>query len=397
MLNRRHFLLLGGFSLGACAARPLAQAVPTGSPPLETVVGPDTSIAEGNNPGLAPQSIRHPNFGKAIGPEELFAPKRGDVRAVVISDMNSRYGAVDYRQEVMKGVSILPQWEPDIVLCVGDMVAGQSLSLNTAEVEAMWAGFDNLILSPIREANIPFALTIGNHDASSLQDKGSYVYPIDREVTSRYWQAHQNDLDLQYIDTGDFPYYYSFKQNDIFYLVWDASSANVPANQLAWAEQQLSSAAAQGAKFRIAIGHLPLYAISQGRDRDGELLNHSNQLQALLERHHVHTYMSGHHHAYYPGHAGNLQLLHTGALGSGPRTWLNRTDAAMQTMTVLDFFFDTADTVYTTYNMNTMELVDTQTLPRQIIGPTGRVLRNDIALADLTPAEQSQTYVRSDN
>ncbi|MBE9065980.1 metallophosphoesterase [Leptolyngbya cf. ectocarpi LEGE 11479] len=388
MLNRRRFLLLSSLALGACSARPIAQSV-TNTP------GASASASSVLSDAAVP---KHPlNFNQPIGPADLFAPKRGDVRAVVISDLNSRYGSVDYRQEVMKGVSILPQWEPDIVLCVGDMVAGQSNALSKAEVDAMWQGFDHLILSPIREADIPFALTIGNHDASSLQDGGQYVYPVDREVTSRYWQAHQDTLDLQYVDTGNFPYYYSFKQNDIFYLVWDASSANVPADQVAWADRQLSSAAAQEARFRIALGHLPLYAISQGRDRNGELLNNAAQLQALLERHNVHTYMSGHHHAYYPGHAGDLQLLHTGALGSGPRTWLNRNDAAMQTMTVLDFFFDTGDTVYTTYNMNRMELVDARTLPRQIVGPTGRVLRNDIALADLTAEEQSQTHVRSEN
>ena len=393
-LNRRRFIVLGGFALGACSTRPIAQSA------TDTDVSPASSSA---SPTLftspaPPTPKRHPNVGKAIGPEELFAPKRGDVRAVVISDLNSRYGAVDYRSEVMKGVSILPQWEPDIVLCVGDMVAGQSISLTTPEVEAMWAGFDNLILKPIREANIPYALTIGNHDASNqTYGDGSYIYTIDRDVTTRYWQTHQNELDLQYVDAGNFPYYYSFKQNDIFYIVWDASSANVPADQVAWADRQLGSAAAQEAKFRIALGHLPLYAISQGRDRNGEFLNNANQLQAVLERHNVHTYMSGHHHAYYPGHAGNLELLHCGALGSGPRTWLYRNDAAMQTMTVLDFFFDTGETVYTTYNMNRMELVDTQTLPRQIVGPTGRVLRNDISLADLTAEEQRQTHVRSDN
>ncbi|MEM9976070.1 MAG: metallophosphoesterase [Cyanobacteria bacterium P01_D01_bin.2] len=392
-LNRRRFIVLGGLALGACSTRPIAQsATEADASPASSSASPALSTSP-----VPSSSKRHPNVGRAIGPEELFAPKRGDVRAVVISDLNSRYGAVDYRQEVTKGISILPQWEPDIVLCVGDMVAGQTTFLSKPEVEAMWNGFDTLILSPIREANIPFAFTIGNHDASSLQAQGSYVYPIDREVTTRYWQTHQDDLDLQYIDTGDFPYYYSFKQNDIFYIVWDASSANVPASQVAWAEQQLSSTAAQAAKFRIAIGHLPLYAISQGRDRYGELLNDSAQLKELLERHNVHTYMSGHHHAYYPGHAGNLELLHCGALGSGPRTWLYRTDAAMQTMTVLDFFFDTGETVYTTYNMNRMELVDTQTLPRQIVGPTGRVLRNDISLADLTAEEQRQTHIRSDN
>ena len=393
MFNRRRFLFLSSLAIGACSARPLAPTATKADTPATASAAPAASPA----PPASPAPTRPPNFGKAIGPAELFAPNRGDVRAVVISDLNARYGSVDYRREVMKGVSILPQWEPDIVLCVGDMVAGQSISLNTTEVEAMWKGFDDLILSPIREADIPFALTIGNHDASSLTHNGSYVYRIDRDVTSRYWQVHQDSLDLQYIDTGDFPYYYSFKQNDIFYIVWDASSANVPADQVAWADQQLSSAAAQAAKFRIALGHLPLYAISQGRDRNGEFLNNSDQLQALLERHQVHTYMSGHHHAYYPGYVGDLQLLHCGALGSGPRTWLDRTDAAMQTMTVLDFFFDTGETVYTTYNMNSMELVDNQTLPRQIVGPTGRVLRNDITLSDLTTEEHRQEYVRSEN
>ncbi|MEM6253211.1 MAG: metallophosphoesterase [Cyanobacteria bacterium P01_D01_bin.156] len=385
MFNRRRFLLLSSLAIGACSARPVAQSVTS---------TPDELVSTTSELPVA----RHPNVGKSIGPAELFAPQRGDVRAVVISDLNSRYGSVDYRREVMRGVSILPQWEPDIVLCMGDMVAGQSKSLTTAEVESMWQGFDNLILKPIREANIPYALTIGNHDASNqTYQNGGYIYDIDRQITTRYWQAHQNELDLQYVDTGDFPYYYSFKQNDIFYLVWDASSANVPADQVAWADQQLGSAAAQEARFRIAIGHLPLYAISQGRDRYGEFLNDSEQLRAVLERHNVHTYMSGHHHAYYPGHVGDLNLLHCGALGSGPRTWLYRTDAAMQTLTVLDFFFDTGETVYTTYNMNQMDIVNVQTLPRQIVGPTGRVLRNDISLADLTAEEQSQTYIRSEN
>ena len=380
MLNRRRFLLLSGLALGACSARPMPRSI---------------SRAETATLASAPVPQRHPSYGKAVGPAELYAPRRGDVRTVVISDLNSRYGSTDYRQEVMQGVSILPQWQPDLVLCVGDMVAGQSKGLSRTEVEAMWQGFDRLILQPIRQADIPFALTIGNHDASSLTYSGSYVYKTDREVTTRYWQDHQNQLDLAYVDAGNFPYYYSFKQNDIFYLVWDASSATVPADQVAWAERQLGSEAAQSAKFRIALGHLPLYAISQGRDRNGELLNNADTLQALLERHRVHTYMSGHHHAYYPGYAGNLQLLHCGALGSGPRTWLNRVDAAMQTMTVLDFFFDTGETVYTTYNMNSMALVETSSLPRQIVGPTGRVIRQDLTKADLTAAEQSQGYVPS--
>ncbi|MEL6136913.1 MAG: metallophosphoesterase, partial [Cyanobacteria bacterium J06628_6] len=89
------------------------------------------------------------------------------------------------------------------------------------------------------------------------------------------------------------------------------------------------------------------------------------------------------------------EFLHCGALGSGPRTWLNRTDAAFQTLTVMDIFFDTGEVTYTTYNMNNRELVTLEQLPRQIVGPTGRVLREDIELVDLTEAEVNQPYVPS--
>jgi hypothetical protein len=51
--------------------------------------------------------------------------------------------------------------------------------------------------------------------------------------------------------------------------------------------------------------------VAEGRDRPGEVMNDADALRQLLERYDVHTYISGHHHAYYPGHRGNLQLLHT--------------------------------------------------------------------------------------
>jgi predicted MPP superfamily phosphohydrolase len=49
------------------------------------------------------------------------------VRIVVISDLNSEYGATDYRDEVKKAIALAPEWEPDIVLSGGDMVAGQTI------------------------------------------------------------------------------------------------------------------------------------------------------------------------------------------------------------------------------------------------------------------------------
>ncbi len=389
-LNRRRFMLLSGLAIGAAGTTAIAcsksssqaTAQVSNTAAFSTSATPVTSTTL---PGR-----RNP------APAGLYAPQRGDVRLAVISDLNSAYGSTDYRPEVIKGIGLLPEWQPDMVLCGGDMVAGQSVNLSESEVEAMWSAFDDKILSPIRSSDLPFALTIGNHDGSSYQQNGEFVYVLDREETAKYWEGHQSDTDLTFLEADGFPFYYSFKQKDIFYLTWDASSANVPPEQVAWAERALASPEAKNAKLRIVLGHLPMYAVSQRRDRPGEYLNEADALRQLLERHNVHTYISGHHHAYFPGKAGNLNTLHAGALGSGPKSLLTTTTAPFQTLTIMDVFLETASTVYTTYNMNTMEVVDPQMLPRQIVGPNGKELRQGIQLADLTPAEQSQPYVPSE-
>lgn len=395
-LNRRRFVLLSGLAVGAAGIGANACSRSTVQAEVQQGDQAISQTAKNASPTETPAPLaQRANTGPDIGPEGLFAPPRGDIRLAIISDLNSAYGSTDYRSEVIAGIGMLPDWQPDMVLCSGDMVAGQSISLSASEIEAMWDAFDEKILSPIRTAGLPFALTLGNHDASSYQDNGEFVFILDRQASEKYWEGHQSDTDLTFVEAGGFPFYYSFKQNDIFYLTWDASSANVPPEQIAWADRALASPEAQSAKLRIVMGHLPMYAVSQRRDRAGEYLNQADELRALLERHNVHTYISGHHHAYFPGKAGNVNTLHAGALGSGPKSLLNTTDAAFQTLTIMDVFLDTASTVYTTYNMNTMEVVDLESLPRLIVGPNGRELRQDVAVEDLTPAEQSQPYIPS--
>ena len=381
-LNRRRFVLLSGLVIGAAGTTAVACNRSTTQASAQTESLPSPPL-----PSSSPQ---------AIGPTGLFAPQRGDIRLAIISDLNSSYGSTDYRPEVITGMGLLSDWRPDLVICGGDMVAGQSLSLSASEIDAMWAAFDAKILAPVRSAGLPFALTVGNHDASSYQDSGEFIYVLDRQATAKYWAGHQSDTDLAFVEASGFPFYYSFTNSDIFYLTWDASSANVPPEQVAWADKALSSPAAQNARLRIVLGHLPMYAVSQRRDRPGEYLNGADELRALLERHSVHTYISGHHHAYFPGKVGSLNTLNLGALGSGPKSLLATTVAPFQTLTIMDVFLDTASTVYTTYNMNTLEVVDPQALPRQIVGPNGRELRQDVTVADLTPAERSQPYVPSE-
>ena len=323
--------------------------------------------------------------------QPLFNPPQGDVRLVVISDLNSAYGSTDYDPEVDKGIALIPFWQPDMVVCSGDMVAGQSPSLTAAEIRSMWAAFDDHVAAPLRRYQLPYGFTIGNHDASgALGGQGGFVFQQERDLATEYWTDPAHDPQLQFVDRFEFPFYYTFEQNDIFFLVWDGSSHLIPSEKLAWAEAALASEAAQSAKMRIILGHLPLYAVAIGRDRPGEVLANADELRRMLEKYKVHTYISGHQHAYYPGHRGKLQLLHTGLLGSGARSLLEGDRPPMKTLTVLDIRFDDPDqTTYTTYDMQTLALVDQDSLPRFLTGHNGLVLRRDVDWTDLTPAEQS--------
>ena len=93
---------------------------------------------------------------------------------MAISDLNSAYGSTDYEPEIDKGINLLPFWQPDMVVCSGDMIAGQKKTLTESQIKAMWAAFDNHIAAPLRQANIPFGFTIGNHDASGAKKRRQF-------------------------------------------------------------------------------------------------------------------------------------------------------------------------------------------------------------------------------
>lgn len=381
-MKRREFLFLGGLSTGLGLGCVSGRFPPSAS---ETVMS-------GQPPLSDPSQASTPQVAKA--PSGFYAPIKGDVRLLVISDLNSQYGAVTYRSGVEQAIRLIPDWDPDIVICAGDMVAGQSLKLSSPQVAAMWQAFDQKIFNPIRRLGLPYAFTMGNHDASSFKGlDGQYVYDIDRIEATKYWSTQNPGL--EFADRFKFPLSYSFSHKQIFYLVWDASSAKVSNQDWVWADRSLGSAEAQAAKMKIVMGHLPLYAVAQGRDRPGEILSKADQLRALLEKHNVHTYICGHHHVYYPGKAGKVEMLHVGALGSGPRSWLDSLKSPTHTLTIVDVNLDSQSTQYTTYDMGTQQTIALAQVPRLIVGPNGRELRRDLTLEDLTPQELNQKHIKS--
>lgn len=390
---RRFFLLLiVGFILSVCLA--CDQVMGEASAPFESPVQPSVLSSAGGQSNLAQSADVAP-----LPPETqaildrvgtLYNPPRGDARFVVISDLNSAYGSTEYEPEVDQGVNLIPFWQPDLVLCSGDMIAGQKPSLTPAQIRAMWTSFDQHIAAPLRRFGLPFGFTVGNHDASSASAiSGGFLFQQERDLASEYWNASEHDPGVQFVDREQFPFYYTFTNLDVFFLVWDGSSSRIPAAQLAWVERTLASPAAQQAKLRVLLGHLPLYGVAVGRDEPGEVMDSADQLRGLLEKYNVHTYISGHHHAYYPAHKGKMQLLHTGILGSGPRPLIAGNAAPRKTLTVIDVNFNSSElTTYTTYDMQTLQPINNAELPRLLMGHNGMIMRRDVQ--DLNAAERSQ-------
>lgn len=322
-------------------------------------------------------------------------PKRGDYRIAVVSDLNSEFGSVNYEYQVDSIMQRIPRiFKPNMVVCGGDMVAGQSNSLTAPQLDAMWAAFDAKVATPLRNANIPFAFTVGNHD-------GADGYPLERERTENYWKTPGKYPGMHPIDIVNYPFYFSYmdkEDGDIFYVTWDANSSIISSAELEWTKQQFASPAARKAKYRFLIGHMPLYGIAQERDSPGNVLPEPDNLRQWMEELDVHTYISGHQHAYYPGKRGKLELLNTGAAGSGPRRWLSIDKAPVNTMTLMDIFYDENKIVYTTYDIKNMdaeamELFDDKQLPEIINGFQGFVVRRDVALKNTAEGALSSLHL----
>lgn len=307
------------------------------------------------------------------------APPEAPLRAVVISDLNSSYGSTTYDPEVAAVVRrIVEEWRPDLVLIAGDMIAGQRASLSDENVRAMWAGFDATVAAPLRRAGIPFLFTVGNHDAS-----GHPAHARDRRFAAEYFGDVAAGSGVTPLPGGDFPFHYAVLQRGVLFVVLDASTGSVArdSSQRAWLERTLESAAARGAGMRVALGHVPLYAVAEGRNQAGEVQEEPDALRAQLERGGVRLFVSGHHHAYYPGWRGELELLHSGQLGQGPRRLVGSSLPPYKSVTLLELFPSRDSVAERTYAVagDSLRVVDIGTLPPRVDGVNGHVIRRDLA------------------
>ncbi len=304
-------------------------------------------------------------FGSLNESESSPSPARSALRILVISDLNAAYGDTTYSEEVKQIIARLPSLKPDLILCGGDMVAGQKASLTEAQLTAMWNGFTRNVFAPIVVQGIPFGFTLGNHDASP-------GFKMDRAIAESYWLKNKTNTRLNWVNATHFPFYYSFQLEHVFFISWDAAASKLPEEQLAWMKSQLNSRAAKNASLRIVLGHLPLYAIVAAKNKPGEVLHEADQLASFFKEHRVDLYISGHQHAYFPSEKEGVSLLHLGCIGNGPRPLLGHDQAAQKTYSILEIPLHKKGTFHhQAYAAITHEAIADSLLPDSVSGFNG--------------------------
>jgi 3',5'-cyclic AMP phosphodiesterase CpdA len=312
-------LLLGA----GCVARETPEVRVAGS-------GADPGGGDSHANDSAHSGDSSPDSNVDTNPDSDTGSGATPLRVAVVSDLNGSYGSTSYSADVDAAVSAILADPPDLVLSTGDMVAGQKAGLDYA---AMWEGFHEAVSDRLAAARIPFAVTPGNHDAS-----GYAGYEGERDVFEATWADRKPDLD--FVDDAHYPFRYAFRMNNVLFVSLDDTLVGpLDSAQSAWLADVLDTPASA----RIVYGHVPLYPFTEGRETEALF---DSDLEDLLVAHNVTAFISGHHHAYYPGRRGALRLVGTACLGDGPRALLGTSqtsERAVLRLTVTDGAIDTLD------------------------------------------------------
>ncbi len=292
-----------------------------------------------------------------------------EVRVAVISDLNGDYGTTEYADTVDDAIARIVELRPDLVISTGDMVAGQRRPhLSHAELEAMWAAFHARVGAPLAAAGIPLAVTPGNHDASAYAG-----FAGERAVYEAHWA--QRRPALRFVDATNYPFHYAFSLGEVLFIGLDATTVGaLPDAQMRWLAVLLAEHGARYAR-RVVFSHLPLWPVAAGRETEtiGD-----PALQALLSDAAVDLYLSGHHHAFYPGHKDGTLFVSQACLGAGPRRLLGGAERTSRSFTLLGLAPEQLE-VAAYLAPGFVTPLDWHDLPREVRSPAATLRRADLA------------------
>ncbi len=300
------------------------------------------------------------------------------LRVAVISDLNGSYGSTRYEPAVPAAVRRLVELKPDLVISTGDMVAGQRLHppLSAPAVAAMWTSFHAVVTEPLGKAHIPLAVTPGNHDASAYE---SFV--LEREAYRRQWTDRKPSV--HFVDQAQYPFHYAFSIGDVLFVSLDVTRVGaVDEDQKRWLDQLLGREAGRF-RHRIVFSHLPIYPFTQGRETE---VSADHGLEEVLRSHGVELYLSGHHHAFYPGYKDGLRFVSQACLGAGPRALIGTDSRSARAVTFIEIPDDGPIAVRALAAPDFVREIERSTLPRSIVTRFGTLIRDD--LAGTTPSSR---------
>lgn len=311
------------------------------------------------------------------GAISLTSPSGPDrpVRIAVIGDINASYGTVGYGPEVGAAVRQIIEIDPDLVIGVGDLIAGQQTrpQLQRERLEEMWTAFDQEVFAPLEAAGVPFVPVPGNHDASA-----SPGFDLEREIFREQWIRHRPAVAFVGGAEGhEYPFRYSFDLGNVRFAILDATTVGpLSADQRDWLSAVLGVPEA-GTRARVVAAHLPIHAFAQGREK--EILADA-ELEALLAERGVDLFLSGHHHAFYPGYSGGVRYVSQGALGSGPRRLIGETARSARSFTLLEIDASGNIAVKAFSGPDFTSTIAFQSLPTGIRYGKSVLVREDLAL-----------------
>lgn len=249
-----------------------------------------------------------PSAHDALYPPAPNLPQALDtIHIAVISDINGSYGSTQYQANVHAAVKDIVRRKADLVLCPGDMVAGQKKGL---DYKAMWRAFHFAVDDVLFDNGIEFVFAPGNHDASSYSG-----YEKERAAYAKAWESRRPKSPL--LEGSHYPFWYGVIFRDILILVLDVTRAyDLTDEQISWLETTLRQH--PNVRQKIVMGHLPIVPIRPAQFFD--IVGNPRFLDILLEQK-VNFYISGHHHVYYPGHIQELRTISSPALGANPRAF----------------------------------------------------------------------------
>ncbi len=272
-------------------------------------------------------------------------------RIAVISDLNGAYGSTRYSPDVKAAVERLIELKPSVVLATGDLVAGQKAGL---DYRAMWKSFHDSVTRPLREAEIPLAVTVGNHDGS-----GYPKFIEERRIFEDEWKTYLPAL--KYSDIERYPFFYSFETEGLVFIALDTTRVGPLSNaDLEWLEGEFRKHGSQ--KTLILFAHVPMFHFA---DIPAGESYFDLRLMNLIQRYGVKLYFTGHHHSFYPGYFQKTHFVSQSCLGSGP-TRLNGSDqTSPKSFTVVDFYSDHFE-IYALKAPLYLEKVDLRSMPEAI-------------------------------